>query len=51
MSLHHMGTLEQDHWLALVCLKKKKKKKKKKFFFTLRGPAESDALLAGTGDF
>ena len=43
-----MGTLEQDHWLALVCLKKKKKKK---FFFTLRGPAESDALLAGTGDF
>ena len=45
-----MGTLEQDHWLALVCLKKKKKKKKK-FFFTLRGPAESDALLAGTGDF
>ena len=47
MSLHHMGTLEQDHWLALVCLKKKKKT----FFFTLRGPAESDALLAGTGDF
>ena len=46
MSLHHMGTLEQDHWLALVCLKKKKT-----FFFTLRGSAESDALLAGTGDF
>lgn len=47
MSLHHMGTLEQDHWLALVysCLKKNI------FFFTLRGPAESDALLAGTGDF
>lgn len=41
-----MGTLEQDHWLALVCLKKKKN-----IFFTLRGPAESDALLAGTGDF
>lgn len=43
MSLHHMGTLEQDHWLALVCLKK--------HFFTLRGPAESNALLAGTSDF
>lgn len=41
-----MGTLEQDHWLALVCLKKKKHS-----FFTLRGPADSDALLAGTGDF
>ena len=48
MSLHHMGTLEQDHWLALVygCLKKKTF-----FFFTLRGPAESNALLAGTSDF
>lgn len=43
-----MGTLEQDHWLALVCLKKKQNKKN--IFFTLRGPAESDALLAGTGD-